>query len=142
MSRVFNMREKLAAALALLAGVPFEHRKLMTADQIISLFQFDHDPHPHAAPFHGPSVHWNCTPRLIADHREKTAKKDVPMISRVRRVSAENEEFRRRILARHGQDEAPPKSKSRWPKRKMQSRGFAGHRKFDGTPVFRNGRKP
>ena len=53
----------------------------MTADQVISLFQFDHDPHPHAAPFNGPSLHWNCTPRLILAHREKTATHDVPMIA-------------------------------------------------------------
>ena len=136
MSRDFPLREKLAAALAVIAGVPFEDRKRMHADQIISLFHFDHDPIPHAAPFNGQPVHWNCTPRLIKDHREKTAKDDVPMIARVRRVAPKHEEFRRRMLAKAGQAEAPPKPKSR-----MKSSGFQGHRKFNGEIVWKEKRK-
>ncbi len=125
MSRNFPLRDKLAAALAIIAGVPYEHRKLMTADQIISLFQFDHDPIPHAAPFNGPAVHWNCTPRLIngeslagIGHREKT-KTDVSEIYKTRRISAAHEEFRQRLLAKGGQAEAPPK-KERWRDRKAR----------------------
>jgi hypothetical protein len=144
MSRDFNMTEKLAAACAIIAGIPFEHRKLMTAEQVLSLFNFDHDPLPHAKPFDGPNVHWNCTPRLIyggslagMGHREKTAKHDVPQIARARRLSEKQEEFRRAMLAKNGEDisHLPPLKKK--PKRKMQSRGFQGHRKFDGTPVWK-----
>lgn len=134
MSREFTLRDKLAAALAIIAGVPFEHRKVMTADQVISLFQFDHDPHPHTAPFNGPSLHWNCTPRLILDHRHKTATKDVPMIYRVRRGVVARLQHEKTMAAKVGIEvEAPrAKPKKRWPKgRKLQSRNtFADRRRL------------
>lgn len=113
------LKEKLAAALRVVGEIPFEHAQQLTADQIISLFQFDHYPIPHAEPFNGPDVHWNLVPMLIAPHREKSAKHDTPEIAKTRRVSAAHEEFCRRILAKGGQCEAPPK-KLRWKDRKAQ----------------------
>jgi len=58
--------ELLAAALREIAGIPVEHAKLMSAEQVVSLFQFDHTIlHAHG----GADEHWNLTPMLIAPHR-------------------------------------------------------------------------
>lgn len=70
----------------------------MTARQICSLYHFDHWPilHTHG----GPAEPWNLVPRLIAEHREKTAKVDVPQAAKARRLSAKQEEFRRMLLVK------------------------------------------
>jgi len=131
-------REELAAALrelAVLRGGALEHAltyeeaKLMTADQVISLFQRDHGIHHTIG---GPDEHWNLTWRFIGEHREKTNKIDKPRIAKTRRGAKAEAQFRQRVLARSGQADAdegiPSRDKirtSRWPKgRKMQSRPF------------------
>ena len=88
------LKTKLAAALLtmkrpddngeLVLIIPHEHAKLMSDEQIISLFHFDHYPIPHA--HEGPDEAWNLEPRLIAEHRTKTAKIDVPMMAKVDRI--------------------------------------------------------
>ena len=138
MSRTFPMRHKLAAALRELAGIPYKDAKAMHVSQIISLFEFDHDPIPHT--HGGPSLHFNCMPRLRAGHRLKTAKIDIPMIAKVKRVSKAEQEFRQRILAKvmaitdftpapeHQVHNRPGINK---PKRKIPSRPFPkGQRKM------------
>ncbi|MDC7784827.1 hypothetical protein PQJ75_00980 [Rhodoplanes sp. TEM] len=118
-----SLKTKLAAALLTLRRVdengvlvpiiPHEHAKLMSAEQIISLFQWDHYPIPHA--LGGPDEPWNLQPELIRPHRVKTATQDVPTIAKTKRLSAEQEEFRRRVLERPcGQ---PRERKGRWPSR-------------------------
>lgn len=81
-----------------------EMAKQMTADQIVSLWQWDHHPVPKAL---GGSDHpTNLTPRPIIEHRIKTAKVDVPTIAKSNRLSAQHQEFQRKMLARTGQAEA------------------------------------
>lgn len=118
--RHLNFKVKLASALLQLRdahGAPlidWEHAKAMTTDQIVSLFQFDHYPIRHEAG--GPTEAWNLVPRLIRAHRDKT-KKDVGEIAKIRRISADEEAFRRRLLV--PRDQRAPK-RSRWPKRPMR----------------------
>ena len=115
-----ELMERLAAALAQLWGIPHEHQKLMTAEQVISLGQVDHGIH-HA--IGGKHVHHNYTWRQILDHREKTAKVDIPQIYKTDRISESQAEFQRKMLAKTGQDGPEPEVKKK-PKAKIQSRGF------------------
>jgi hypothetical protein len=122
-------RTKLAATLLqmlrpndagqLVPVIPHDHAKLMTADQIISLFQFDHYPLRKEAG--GPDEPWNLEPRPIREHRVKTATIDVPQVAKNRRVTKAQAEFQRRLLAK---DAGEPREASRWPKRKLRSRPF------------------
>lgn len=129
------LKVKLAAALCVIGEIPYLHAKRMTPEQVLSLFQWDHWPFPKGKPYNGPDAHWNLSPRLIKAHREKTATVDQPLFAKTRRVTAENEEFRRKMLAKAGQPTAPaPRSK---PKRKIKSRGFTGWRRFNGDTVRR-----
>lgn len=111
-----SLKTKLAAALSALFFT-HDEAKALSEDQILSLVVWDHDPIPHA--HGGPDTHFNLVPRLIAGHREKTAKVDVPMIAKVKRISKDHEAFRQRLLM--PRDERPPKP-SRWGKRPMRSR--------------------
>lgn len=122
-----TMAEKLGAALLELQRlrgdpIPREHAKLMHADQICSLFQFDHD-----AGFvcHGAGNHpTEMTPLLRPEHREKTAKIDQPAIAKCDRIAPEHEAFRRRVLAvKTGQGEAPERKRSSWGSRKFNTKG-------------------
>lgn len=85
-----SLRVKLASALLALRGadgerlIPHEHAKLMTAEQIISLFQFNHYPIRHEAG--GPAEPWNLDPMLIAAHREVTATVDIPQAAKAKRI--------------------------------------------------------
>jgi len=113
---------KLASALLQMKGddgrplVEWDHAKLMSSTQIVSLFQFDHYPIRHEAG--GPDEAWNLVPRLIVPHREKT-KKDVGEIAKIKRISKAEEEFRRRLLTPR-EDREPKRSK--WPKRSMRTK--------------------
>jgi len=75
---------QLAAALLALGHIPYEHAKQMSAAQIISLYQFDHYPIRRADG--GPDEPWNLVPRLIAEHRKKTALIDLPAIWKAKRI--------------------------------------------------------
>jgi hypothetical protein len=99
-----NLSIKLAATLLMLKdknGEPLishEHAKLMSAEQILSLFQFDHWPIRHEAG--GPLEPWNLTPRMIPEHRIKTAKIDIPEAAKIKRIKPAEEAFRARWLAK------------------------------------------
>lgn len=113
--------EKLAACVGQMLGIPFEHLQLMTADQVLSLVQWDHYPIPHAAPYNGPDLHWNIRPLAISGHREQTAKVDQPRIAKGRRLSDAQEAFRATMLKPSSERKADKTSK--WPKgRKLKSR--------------------
>lgn len=102
-----GLKTKLAATLRELFRIPYDHAKLMSEDQVIALAHFDH------AIYHaqgGGDDHHNLTPMLIAGHREKTAKIDIPQIAKTKRLSKEHEEFQRRILT--PRDERPKKKRS------------------------------
>ena len=87
-------KEKLAAALLQIkrvdekgAFVPLIDRdwaKGATPEQIIAAFELDHHPVPVA--FGGTNHPTNLQHTLKAEHREKTAKKDIPVIAKVKRV--------------------------------------------------------
>jgi hypothetical protein len=107
-----SMREKLASALAhmmvevdgkLERAIPYDDAKRMTSQEVCSLFQFDHGIHE---AIDGPTEHWNLTPRLIAEHRRKTAKVDRPRIAKTGRNEEAHEAFRLKMLAKAGQSDA------------------------------------
>lgn len=124
-------KTKLAATLCqmkvvdeegrLVDAISFEDAQKMTAEQILSLFHFDHYPVRKAEG--GPDEPWNLTPRFIPAHRLKTAKKDQPEIAKNKRISEAHEEFRRRILAKTTGEPVPEPAK---PKRKWPSRPVDG----------------
>ena len=109
-----TLKDKLAATLRELFKIPYDHAKLMSADQVISLANFDHIVlHAHG----GSDEHHNLQPLLIADHRKKTAEVDVPRFAKGERIRAEHEDFMRRLLTPRA-DRTP--KKSRWPSRPFQ----------------------
>ncbi|MEQ1697039.1 MAG: hypothetical protein ABL901_14480 [Hyphomicrobiaceae bacterium] len=134
-----NLTIKLASALIHMAvpqddgsiGYLFsteerEVMKEMTAAQINSLFEFDHGVH-HAI---DGSIHpTNLTPRLILQHRLKTAI-DKRIIAKTKRLAVAHAEHvaRRAVggsLAEVVANLAPKPSRSSWSKgRKLQSRPF------------------
>ena len=125
-----NKTIKLAAALCALKGpdgqrlIPHDDAKKMTAEQVISLFHFNHHPIPHAEG--GPLVHWNLDPELIPAHRDMTAKVDVPGIAKRKRVAQGQERHLARMAAK-ATGEAIADVRPRGSK--LQSRGFQpGHR--------------
>ncbi len=126
-----NLSTKLAAALLQLrddeTGQPlieWRHAQNMSATQINSLFQFDHYPIRHEAG--GPSEAWNLVPRMIREHRVKTAKIDVPQAAKIKRISREQEAFRQRLLAKDRGEEKPKSrwttGKGHWPTRKTRNK--------------------
>jgi hypothetical protein len=114
-----TLSTKLAAALLELGDIPFSQAQRMTTKQIIKLYHFDHYPIPHAEG--GPDEPWNLKPMLMAAHREKTAKIDVPGIAKRKRITKAQIEFR--ILMLTPRDQRPPK------KRGIPSRPFPSRRK-------------
>jgi len=83
--KTIRLIDKAAALAAAALGIPYDHRKEMTAEQVLSLLHFDHDPIPHA---HGGSdEHFNLTPLPIMAHRKKTAERDVPQVAKTKRIA-------------------------------------------------------
>ena len=101
-----NLREKLAATLLMMVRpgkdgtmqpvIPFAEAKKMTAREIIGAFDFDHDVYVAIGGGNHPS---NLTPRLRAEHREKT-KRDLANIAKVKRGIAKRAAAR--PLDKHG----------------------------------------
>jgi hypothetical protein len=113
------LQTKLASALLALGDIPFEDAKLMSAGMICSLYHFDHHPIPKAED--GPDEPWNLSPRLITQHREKTARVDVPGIAKRKRVARKHEIHQAKVQAKlTGDAVREPRRRSR----KLQSRGF------------------
>lgn len=79
-----SLKTKLASALLALGDIAYDDAKQMTADQLISLYHFDHNMlyesgHPQR------DMYWNITPRLIKAHRDKT-RRDMKIIAKSRRI--------------------------------------------------------
>jgi 5-methylcytosine-specific restriction endonuclease McrA len=112
-----NLREKLAATLALLLSQSLRddmRERKVVADSVISLFDFDHA----VLHVHGGTDTWdNLTPMLRKDHREKS-KDDIKKVAKSRRIARAPEKWRG-LLAPKTRD---PKRPSRWPKRKLRSK--------------------
>lgn len=101
-----NLTEKLAAALLRLTEggrplIPEPIRSEGSAADITRSVQFDHDPIPYANG--GTTAPQNLTPRSIAGHQAKTAKVDIPRMSKGRRLSEKQQAFCRKLLAKAGQ---------------------------------------
>lgn len=136
-------KEKLAAALLMCMKpdgnggwervIPHHEAVMMTADQIISLFQWHHDPIAEADG--GKAVAWNLTPTFIIPHRKISARQRTEA-AKSRRIRAAQAEHVTRLAARSGQtpqaelrETVRPKPKavmpgakaSKW-KRKMSGR--------------------
>ena len=124
------LREKLAAALAqmmvevdgkLVRAIPHDDAKLMTAEELCSLFEFDHAIYECIG---GPTKHWNLTPRFIAEHRQKTNKIDKPAIAKSKRLVEDQEAFRQRLLRKGSLEPIVAETPTK-PRAKIQSRGFS-----------------
>jgi hypothetical protein len=130
------MIEKAAALGAVVLGLPYDHRVLMSAEQVMSLLHFDHDPIPHAED--GPGLHFNLTPLPIMAHRIKTATIDLPGIAKRKRVAAKHGQHQAKIEAKlTGDVPSEPRRRSR----KLQSRGFQKiHRPMRSRNTLRRSR--
>ena len=135
--------EKCAALICLAFGIPYDHAKAMDVDAVLSLVDFDHYPIPKA--HGGPDKFFNLTPRLRPGHRIKTAKIDIPVIAKTKRVRAANAAHTRIMLNKTFGDAkvfeelfqefmvGRPKAK-----RKMPSRPFPkGQRKMQSRNTLR-----
>lgn len=131
------LKVQLAAALAQLASIPHEHRKSMTADQVISLFERHHD--PIAKGIDGCDEHWNIQWTLILAHSIITNTETKPLVARAKRISKSTEEFRQRLLVKGGLAEPvePAKPKRKWGSRPMQSRNSFQALSRDGRRPFK-----
>jgi hypothetical protein len=143
-----SWKTKYASALLALDDILYTHATKMTEDHIISLYHIDHNilhetGHPDRNKF------WNLTPKLIAEHREKT-KQDLKIIAKSRRIrnaaGAGNHEARLgKAPLRTGPDGVNgvnfrrPSIRSSSGPHKIRSRGFdkTRKRKWDGTVVRR-----
>lgn len=105
-----GLKTKLASALLALGLIPYEDAKAMGEANFLSLFTWDHGS-LHA--FGGTDAFYNLTPRLIQEHRAKS-RKDTGIVAKSVRITKQQENFRRRMLAK---DAGDPKPKSRWPSR-------------------------
>lgn len=111
--------------------IPHEHQKLMHEDQVISLIERDHWPVPVAEG--GANHHSNVWARLIADHREKTRKVDVPAIAKGKRIRNAETVRRFKAVAKTDPEVAaqlyPAAARLQRRKHKIANRGFGkGHR--------------
>lgn len=139
------LKVKLASALLQLREatgeplIPYEYAKQMTAEQIMSLFQWDHGILHAVEPIDEP---WNLTPRLIRPHREKS-RKDTSTVAHVLNVATSQAIHEARMASKAGDYAGAaailataPKPGRLKPRRKIQSRPFQkGQRKMRRTPV-------
>ena len=88
-----SLKTKLASALLALGHVDYSHAKGMTADQIISLYAWDHGILHAIEPI---DSFWNLTPRLIAEHREKS-KLDTAIVAKSKRIVRKEAAHRDRL---------------------------------------------
>jgi hypothetical protein len=138
-----GLRTKLAAAIAQLLKIPYEHQCLMSEEQVLSLVDWHHDPIPHGPPFNGCDSFFNLDAIAIMAHRKETAEKTVPTIARIKKGLTKREQKAQERAAQLqknmnnlwetvqadvlNKDIKYPstKPKFKWPKgRKIQSRGF------------------
>lgn len=117
--RHITLKTKLASALLALGHVPYLDAKQMSADQLISLYQWHHNMR-HADD--GTDHFSNLEPLLITAHREQTAKIDAPAMAKDRKIGRAVAAHQTRMVAKIQGEPKPP---SRWAKgRKIASRGF------------------
>lgn len=122
-----TLKTKLASAIRELFKVNYEHAKLMSEDQMLSLVNYDHGILYATDPI---DEHWNLTPRMILPHREKS-RRDTGIIAKAKRIDDKEAAHKERVELKTFMGEMQAHSfatdckPSRWAKgRKMQSRKF------------------
>jgi 5-methylcytosine-specific restriction endonuclease McrA len=116
-------KERLASALAELLPADVRGdliRRRVPADDVISLFELDHN---HPVKLGGTKDWWNLTYLRFKAHKPKT--------SRDRKAIAKAGRFDR--LRKTGTKRTPAQQKRYRP---IRSRGFRGHRKFNGDVII------
>ena len=91
-----SLRTKLASALLALGQIPRADAKLMSEQQLLSLYNFDHI---ELFSLTQNDAYWNLQPMLIVPHREKS-RQDTSIAAKVKRLEPAAEEFRRKVLAK------------------------------------------
>lgn len=145
-----SLKTKLAATLLALGHIPHEEAKLLTPDEIVSRFNFDHYPIRHEAG--GPAAPWNLVPRLCAEHSRRTnvdngtGRSDRRDIARSRKIAGNHATFLESQAAKAGGEDPavaairslfPAKKRKARRKRKMRSRGFRKvHRPLQSRPSW------
>jgi hypothetical protein len=121
--RYISWKTKYAAALLKLGDVPYLDAKLMSEDQIISLYHIDHNI-LHSSEHEDRDRYWNLEPKLIQAHRTKT-KADAKVVAKSKRIRADWV----KLVETSGVTREPALL------RKIRSRGFdkSLRRKLDGT---------
>src|SRR5215831_54407 len=100
--RHISWKKRCAIFALALGDVPYDDAKQMTEDQILSLYQLDHDAILHDSKHPDREKYWNYKPRLIKDHREKT-KRDITVITKGRRIRRKLAEHQRTLTDKSGQ---------------------------------------
>jgi hypothetical protein len=143
-----SLSEKLAAACLQLApwgAGSREEAKAMTAKEILARYECQHE----VAVDHGGTNHpTNLTMMPKEQHRRITNEIDIRRIAKAKRLEAKRPEIaqmrheeivrQNRVMGYTYDTIGAYADRPNRPKRKMQGRGFQGHRRFDGTIV----RKP
>jgi hypothetical protein len=112
--RHIGLKTKLAATLLMMRDklgfsyITYNDAKMMTEDEVIAKFHFDHGILHAIDPI---DEFWNLTPRLIAEHREKS-RKDIAIVAKVKRLEKARMELTR-----------PSRIGRRWPSRPFPKRG-------------------
>jgi hypothetical protein len=112
-SALCNLRDETGTLL-----IPYLDAKQMTEEQVLSLFNWDHNI-LHAIEVN--DEHWNLTPTFIRPHRDKS-KKDTSIVAKVKKLHANYQRSLATLMVDAAKDvlrEEKPKFK-----RKIQSRGF------------------
>lgn len=139
---------QMAATLALY--VPWlipEHLRDKSAKVILAALDFHHDPIPYADG--GTCDPQNLTPLLREEHKRITRKVTIPTIAKNKRIRRK-EALHQEAMAKKTCSQIKNPLVGTWTKRddrsgrfsdiaprKMKSQGFRGHRKFDGTAVWK-----
>jgi ribonuclease HIII len=115
-----SWKTKYASALLALRHIPYDDAKQMTEDQIISLYQVDHNIlYESLNPDR--DKYWNLTPTLIKEHREKT-KADAKVIAKGKRLREKHRAPREHATITLAELERQMKTVAHV--RKLISRGF------------------
>lgn len=124
-----SLKTRCASLLLQLGVIPYDDAKLMTENQIISLFQVDHNI-LHESEHEDRDKFWNLTHRLIQEHRTKS-KTDAAVIAKGRRIRKKF--YPLAVLKEEGKPFDPWEPLSKLPK--LRSRGFdkTKRRRMDGT---------
>ena len=120
-------------------GSWYNDAKIMTEDQFLSLFHFDHNI-LHSTGHLDADKYWNLAPMLIRHHREKT-KQDAKVIAKSRHIRDKRDREMLASMQRALGLNATADYLREERKRGIRSRGFDKtlSKKMDGTIVKRKG---